>query len=573
MDDNSPIVCYRHIDGNPIKLRCDSSQTARKVKASTIEQILTRRLVVDRDVDDVVFSIRADSHWLQCRKPVRAPPNPDHSSPYDLYATLLGIAEDEGNEDLYVAIEHFSPSFRDDDEMAKITESSCGPPHHDWKRRPLDERTPAVHGVAGGDNQDLSLAWIDLRRGPSPVVETQGGTLHFLRSVLTSTHTASPWRNNSEIMESRRHDVVVVVLPEPLPVLGEFRTSDAAPSWFMHSAINCEDLEEDVGQSFWLNGSGTRDDRAKTTPATLYVYKKLPGRHLLSAKTPPPTGVDPTLLGKFTDGVLWETVPPPLDKGIGRDDDINKEKGPKEQEPTYRLLCPPYLNLAEEYPASFQASLFSSQALQDFTEEALRIPRWTPWPETQHYSASSNDDVDDDFHAWTVFPLCYCFPANQPGNLSWVPATSAFCPKTCQRLRETLGPYLRTALFSQLAPHCVLEAHTGWADLANHVLRLHIPLVVPSSLNSGIENSNSSNSNSNDGLCGTWVDGCVETHVHGRPLLFDDSKIHRAFNYSSKTRIVLIVDLARPDHLPTGYATGGHSDELDAFIQKMSMPG
>jgi hypothetical protein len=96
------------------------------------------------------------------------------------------------------------------------------------------------------------------------------------------------------------------------------------------------------------------------------------------------------------------------------------------------------------------------------------------------------------------------------------------------------------------------------------------------------------------GLCGTWVDGCVETHQVGRPVLFDDSKIHRAFHYSSSSssnnnnttnnnnnksnnnetqmRIVLIVDLERPSHLPLGHATGGHSEELDAFIQQMSMP-
>ena len=91
--------------------------------------------------------------------------------------------------------------------------------------------------------------------------------------------------------------------------------------------------------------------------------------------------------------------------------------------------------------------------------------------------------------------------------------------------------------------------------MANHVLRLHIPLVVPEG-----------------GLCGTWVDGCVETHAVGRPLLFDDSKIHRAFNYSDQSRVVLIVDVARnPSAMPIGTATGGHSDELDRFIQQMNM--
>jgi aspartyl/asparaginyl beta-hydroxylase (cupin superfamily) len=140
-------------------------------------------------------------------------------------------------------------------------------------------------------------------------------------------------------------------------------------------------------------------------------------------------------------------------------------------------------------------------------------------------------------------------------------------PRTRKLLEDLVGTrYLRTALFSRLAPHSVLEAHTGWADLANHVLRLHIPLVVPRGGDGCHDDDN------DDGLCGTWVDGCVETHAVGRALLFDDSKIHRAFNYSNADRLVLIVDLARPEHLPPGYASGGHSEELDAFIAQMSVP-
>ena len=57
----------------------------------------------------------------------------------------------------------------------------------------------------------------------------------------------------------------------------------------------------------------------------------------------------------------------------------------------------------------------------------------------------------------------------------------------------------------------------------------------------------------------------------GQFLCFDDSKTHRAFNYSQQERIVLILDLARPEHLPLGTATGGHTDELDQFIASMNL--
>jgi hypothetical protein len=262
---------------------------------------------------------------------------------------------------------------------------------------------------------------------------------------------------------------------------------------------------------------------------------------------------------------LWETVE--IKEGDGEEeeededfDDDNMEEEKDNYITEHRLVCPPYVNLEELYSSQVMKALFDPKHVEVFRQEALRIPLWTPWPETTHYSVSSSAHASNPDKPWTVFPLCYCFPANQPENITWVESTQGFCPGTCQILKsivtEDLGLVVRTALFSQLAPETTLEPHTGWADLANHVLRLHVPLTVPKG-----------------DLCGTWVDGCVETHQEGRPLLFDDSKIHRAFNYHpTESRVVLIVDLARPNDLPLGYATGGHSEELDAFIQQMSAP-
>lgn len=70
----------------------------------------------------------------------------------------------------------------------------------------------------------------------------------------------------------------------------------------------------------------------------------------------------------------------------------------------------------------------------------------------------------------------------------------------------------------------------------------------------------------------------------GEIIVFDDSKIHKAFNVPidslhdevssdesndtecSMDRIVLIVDLLRPPELPLGAATGNHTQELDNLI-------
>ena len=48
----------------------------------------------------------------------------------------------------------------------------------------------------------------------------------------------------------------------------------------------------------------------------------------------------------------------------------------------------------------------------------------------------------------------------------------------------------------------------------------------------------------------------VETHEEGVVVVFDDSRNHRAFCYGEDERIVLILDLERPDSLPKGTATG-----------------
>ena len=89
--------------------------------------------------------------------------------------------------------------------------------------------------------------------------------------------------------------------------------------------------------------------------------------------------------------------------------------------------------------------------------------------------------------------------------------------------------------------------------MANHVLRFHLPLTVPGH---------------KQGLSGLWVRGEKQEHKPGEIVCFDDSKLHRAFNNSVYDRVVLIVDVARPDHVPKGTAVGGTTDQLLAFIDK-----
>jgi Aspartyl/Asparaginyl beta-hydroxylase len=240
---------------------------------------------------------------------------------------------------------------------------------------------------------------------------------------------------------------------------------------------------------------------------------------------------------------------------------------PPPQEPVrlFRQVAPPYVNALVEYPGLLDP-LLQPETMAILQQECLQISHWTAWPEQQHYKATStnksnsadgeNGETGSGGAPWNVFPLLYCFPANHVENKTWIAPTCAVVPRTVQLLQEHLGDTLRTALYSRLDPGAVLEAHTGWQDLANHVLRVHLPLIVP---------------HETYGLAGLWVDGCVECHQVGRVVCFDDSKTHRAFNYSKESRIVLILDFLRePTGLPPGTAVGGHSEELDKFIEQMN---
>ncbi len=196
-----------------------------------------------------------------------------------------------------------------------------------------------------------------------------------------------------------------------------------------------------------------------------------------------------------------------------------------------------FFNWHEIYP---QLALLRDN-VKEIAKEAQSVEHWTPWPE-EHYDMSSGGARD-----WKVFPFVYTFPAIDESKKTWVDSTCSMCPKTAAFLKKI--PNLRTALFSRMGPFTTLSAHTGWEDLANDVLRCHLGLRIP------------------DGnLCGVEVTSQIQMHRQGEILVFDDSKLHLAFNESSEERLVLIVDLLRPSHIPRGKATGGHTKELDAMI-------
>ena len=49
-------------------------------------------------------------------------------------------------------------------------------------------------------------------------------------------------------------------------------------------------------------------------------------------------------------------------------------------------------------------------------------------------------------------------------------------------------------------------------------------------------------------------------------FIFDDTFDHQAWNYTKEKRIVLIIDIMRPVHIPKGTVKGGHTKELNDLL-------
>jgi hypothetical protein len=213
--------------------------------------------------------------------------------------TIFGIPEDEGSEDVPVQLSIFQPSSSSTGGIR----CSCQGPHSDWKRRqrPLPLPLPPLPLLAleslpqrqqQQQQQKLHLWWMDLQTVSSPLVTSQAGVMHLLQSVLSPSHAASPWVNNEDDEDSSiLPDIVVLIVYHHdndkmlLEVLKDFRVSDAAPSWFLHSIALCDQLESDAEQLF----GGIKSTTIGNNPGggTLYIYKRLAPRPQFLSTLPP----------------------------------------------------------------------------------------------------------------------------------------------------------------------------------------------------------------------------------------------------------------------------------------------
>jgi len=102
------------------------------------------------------------------------------------------------------------------------------------------------------------------------------------------------------------------------------------------------------------------------------------------------------------------------------------------------------------------------------------------------------------------------------------------CPKLSGYLNKMPG--IVSVSFSRLAPNTIINEHRGDC---NAVLRCHIGIEVPIGLPE----------------CGIRVGNEERSWEEGKWLFFNDAWKHSAWNKTDKRRIVLIIDVIRPEFL------------------------
>ncbi|MGE0562683.1 MAG: aspartyl/asparaginyl beta-hydroxylase domain-containing protein [Flavobacteriales bacterium] len=94
-----------------------------------------------------------------------------------------------------------------------------------------------------------------------------------------------------------------------------------------------------------------------------------------------------------------------------------------------------------------------------------------------------------------------------------------YCPTIAKLIDKY--PFIVTAEFSMLEPQTSIHPHTGFT---NKLLRAHLGLIIP------------------DGDAAIKIVNDTKKWQNGEILLFDDSKVHEAWNRTDERRVVFMFD-------------------------------
>ena len=166
---------------------------------------------------------------------------------------------------------------------------------------------------------------------------------------------------------------------------------------------------------------------------------------------------------------------------------------------------------------------------------------WQYWPEKALYDGPPHSD-------WKIFP----FYADLAGGV-WAEDNCQKTPTLTAFIKSLPG--LKLATLSKLSPGMKLKPHRGWGNHSNYVLRCHYGLIVPCC------------SPQREKSCYIKVNDNIQYHGNDEWMVFDDSETHMAENRSDQDRLVLIIDLERPVHIPPGTSEVGDTKELNEIVE------
>lgn len=219
------------------------------------------------------------------------------------------------------------------------------------------------------------------------------------------------------------------------------------------------------------------------------------------------------------------------DNDNDKDNDNDNDKDNDKDNDNIKLLNQRFYDYKKVYP---ELEILKEN-YEKIIQEVNKISKddWKDWPEKELYKETMS---------WRVFPFF--------GFGIWVDHNCDKCPELTNIIKNI--PNLKTASLSKLNSGTRLTPHQGWADLSNNVLRCHYGIKVP------------------DG-CYVYVETDKQKSINNEIILFDDSKLHSAANFSQEDRIVLILDLERPDFVEKGESESRDVKELLSFINSFEM--
>ena len=101
------------------------------------------------------------------------------------------------------------------------------------------------------------------------------------------------------------------------------------------------------------------------------------------------------------------------------------------------------------------------------------------------------------------------------------------CSKTVNILRQIPG--IVTIMVGVMEPHSEIAGHRGDTDA---IYRCHLPLVVPGTLPE----------------IGFQVEDEKRSWVEGKFMIFNDARFHQGWNHTDQRRVVLIIDVIKPEY-------------------------